>query len=310
MKIEKAVINQIVDLLDCHQTDIHLLGGYYDNVYEVSAKAPIVVKIHDRKINAETEVLSEIEWTQFLNKNGVNVTIPIMINGETYINNLTENQFFVAYEKAKGTHIDIHGEEWNEKLFKQWGRGMVTMHSLSKIYNGKYKRPEWNEHNIYKMSMNSFDSKVTIKWELYLEKIKSMNNAKEQYGIIHGDLNQHNFLYDKGEITYIDFGDSEFNWCAYDIAIAIYHAAQTIQDRTERDQFASVFFESFIEGYSMGNSTNGILNDIDFFINFRNLYSFVYHSHKDQLNTHQLKYLEEMGKELLERENYLGITLV
>lgn len=313
MKVEKSVINQILDLLDYHGADVHLLGGYFDNVYEISLEVPIVVKIFNREFDTEEQILSEIEWIQFLNENGVNVTIPIILNGESYINNLSDNLFFVIYEKVKGTRIDINSEDWNEKLFKQWGKGMGTMHSLSKMYKGKCKRPEWNEHKIYQMNMDSFDSKIKEKWEKYLEDIKSMSNSKELYGIIHGDLNHHNFLCNKDEITYIDFGDSEFNWFAYDIAIAIYHASQTIKDRDERDQFASLFFKSFIEGYSIGNSVNGILEQIDFFIDFRHLYSFVYHNQflqKDQLNKQQLKYLEEMGQAIINQKTYFGISLV
>lgn len=313
MKVEKSVINQVLDLLDCRETDIRLLGGYFDNVYEISFEVPIVVKIFNREFDTEERILSEIEWIQFLNEKGVNVTIPKIINGETYINNLTDKLFFVAYEKVKGAPVDTNDEDWNEKLFKQWGMGMGTMHSLSRTYEGKYKRPEWNEHKIYQMNMNTFDSKIKEKWEKYLEDISSMSISREVYGIIHGDLNHHNFLYDKGEITYIDFGDSEFNWFAYDIAISIYHASQTIRDRNERDQFASLFFKSFIEGYSIGNSVNGILEHIDFFINFRHLYSFVYHNQflqKDQLNRQQLKYLEEMEQTIINQKTYLGISLI
>ncbi|WP_160042666.1 phosphotransferase enzyme family protein [Paenibacillus sp. USDA918EY] len=313
MKVDQSVINQILDVLDHHGTDIHLLGGYFNNVYEITSEVPIVVKIFNREFNTEQEMLSEIEWTQFLHENGVNVSIPIIINGESYINNLTNDLFFVAYEKVKGTHIDINGEDWNEQLFKQWGKGMGTMHSLSKKYKGKYKRPEWNEHKIYQMSMDSFNSRIKEKWEQCLKNIKSMGKSEEFYGIIHGDLNHHNFIYDKGEITYIDFGDSEFNWFAYDIAIAIYHASQTIKDRARRDQFASIFFDSFIEGYSIGNSVNEILKHVDFFVDFRHLYSFVYHhqfSQKDQLNKQQLKYLEEMEQTIINEKTYLGISLV
>ncbi|MNJ65531.1 bifunctional UGMP family protein/serine/threonine protein kinase [compost metagenome] len=163
------------------------------------------------------------------------------------------------------------------------------------------------------MNMNSFDCKINEKWEQYLSDIKSMSHSKELYGIIHGDLNHQNFLYDKGEITYIDFGDSEFNWFSYDIAIAIYHASQSITDRVERDQFASIFFNSFIEGYSMENTVNDILKHVDFFVNFRHLYSYVYHNQflqKDQLNRQQLLFLEEMGRTIINQKTYLGISLV
>lgn len=313
MEIEKSEINQILSLLGYHKANIHLLGGYYNNVYEISSEAPIIVKVYNRELDTEELILSELEWTQFLNENKVNVTIPIAVNKKSYINHLTDTLFFVAYQKVAGIHIDPSSEEWNEKLFKQWGKGMGKMHSLSKMYKGKKKRPEWNEHQIFQMNMNSIDSRIKEKWENYLKNIESMSHSEEVYGIIHGDLTHHNFLCNKGEITFIDFGDSEFNWFAYDIAVAIYHASQTVKDRGKRDHFASEFFKSFMDGYSMENSVTQILQHVDFFINYRHIYSFIYHNQflqKNQLSEPQLRYLEEMEQSIIKQKTYLGISLV
>nr|WP_245251408.1 phosphotransferase [Paenibacillus turicensis] len=313
VEIEKSEINQILSLLGYHKANIHLLGGYYNNVYEIPSEVPIIVKVYNREFDTEELILSEIEWTQFLNENNVNVTIPIAVNKNSYINHLTDTLFFVAYQKVVGIHIDPSSEEWNEKLFNQWGKGMGKMHSCSKMYKGKKKRPEWNEHQIFQMNLNSIDSRIKEKWENYLKNIESMSHSEEVYGIIHGDMTHHNFLCNKGEITFIDFGDSEFNWFAYDIAVAIYHASQSVKDRGKRDHFASQFFKSFMDGYSMENSVTQILQHVDFFINYRHLYSFIYHNQflqKNQLSEPQLRYLEEMEQSIIKQNTYLGISLV
>ncbi|MGG0822272.1 phosphotransferase [Paenibacillus turicensis] len=313
MEIEMSEINQILTLLGYHKANIHLLGGYYNNVYEISSEVPIIVKVYNREFDNEETILSEIKWTQFLNENKVNATIPIAVNKKSYINHLTDTLFFVAYQKVVGIHIDPSSEEWNERLFKQWGKGMGKMHSLSKIYKGKQKRPEWDEHKIFQMNMNSIDYRIKERWENYIKNIESMSHSEEVYGIIHGDLTNHNFLCNKGEITFIDFGDSEFNWFAYDIAVAIYHASQTVKDRGKRDHFASEFFKSFMDGYSMENSVTQILQHVDFFINYRHLYSFIYHSQflqKNQLSEPQIRYLEKMGQSIIKQNTYLGISLV
>lgn len=312
LRLEISVVHQILDLLNNHEAEIRLIGGYDDNVFEVSSEVPMIIKVFHKTLDTEEEILSEVEWTRYLHANGVHVTVPKLINGESYVNHLTDNLFCVAYEKAKGNHIDPYGEDWNDKLFMQWGTGMGRMHFLSKMYKGKYKRPEWNQHKIYQMNMNSLDPEIKEKWESYVQVIKSMNCSKDLYGIIHGDLHHHNFLYNNNEITFIDFGDSEFNWFAYDIAIAVYHASQIIKDKSERDKFASQFFESFIEGYSKENSVEEIVKDVDFYINYRHLYSYVYHHHflqTDQLTRQQMKYLEEMKQTIINQETYLGISL-
>ncbi|OAB41651.1 phosphotransferase enzyme family protein [Paenibacillus glacialis] len=309
--VERSILNQILNVIGDPSQDIHLLGGYFNNVYEIRAEKPIVVKIFNSEVDHEEQIASEIDWTRYLYEHGINVAIPIFIKEESYIHRLNDNLFFIAYEKVKGNHVDIHSEIWNEELFNQWGRAMGNMHFLSKLSKGKYKRPEWYEHKIYQMDMSQFDPVIREKWENCLEVIKSMNPNNDTYGVIHGDLHHHNFLYDTGELTVIDFGDSEYNFYAYDIAIAIYHASQTVKDMDKRKRFANIFFKLFMEGYSVENSdVNKIVKEVDFFINYRHLYSFVYHTQfldKANLNEQQLQYLEDMSRTIINQDSYLGI---
>ncbi len=314
MIVGGSILNQILDTVGSDSQDIHLLGGYFDNVYEIRSEKSIVVKIFNSEVDQEELILSEIEWTRYLHEHGINVAIPILIKEESYIHRLSDNLFFVAYEKVKGTHVDIQSEVWNEELFNQWGRAMGNMHALSKLSKSKYKRPEWHEHKIYHMDMSQFDPFIREKWENCLEVIKSMTPNNDTYGVIHGDLHHHNFLYDTDKFTVINFGDSECHWYAYDIAIAIYHASQTVKDMDKRKRFANIFFKSFMDGYSVENSdVNKIVKEIDFFIHFRHLYSFVYHNQfldRTNLNEKQRQYLEDMRRTIINQDSYFGIALV
>jgi len=314
MMIERSVLNQILDLVGNSSNDIHLLGGYFDNVYEIPSEQPIVVKIFNREVDHEEQIRSELAWTLYLHEHGEDVAIPIVIKEPSYIQHLTDTLFFVAYKKVKGNHVDIHSEIWKEPLFNQWGRAMGAMHSLSKQYKGECKRPVWHEHKIIHMNMDPFDPFIKAKWEKYLHELQSMAPSKDSYGIIHGDLHHHNFLYESGNLTVIDFGDSEYHWYAYDIAIAIYHASQTVKDWDKRRKFAQMFFKSFMEGYSVENSdVKEIVNGIDFFINYRHLYSYVYHSQFleiSKINEEQLQYLDNMRRSIIDQDSYLGIALV
>lgn len=309
--VERSVLNQILDLLGYTSSTIRLIGGYFDNVYEIADEFPLVIKIFNREMNSEEDILSEIEWTQFLSNHGLSVIEPILVKG-LYINNLSESMFFVAYKRARGSHIDINNKElWNNRLFNLWGQGMGTMHSLSKLYKGK--RPDWHKQEIYQVNLKDLDPKINDLWDNYLAELKTMNTSKDVYGIIHGDLHQQNLLYDNEEVTFIDFGDSEYGWFAYDIAISIYHASQSIEEKENRCQFATLFCQSFIEGYAKVNSTSEIINKIDFFINFRHLYSYVYHNHyldKTNINMKQLDYLDKMKKSLINQTSYFEKSLL
>ncbi|RAT98186.1 phosphotransferase enzyme family protein [Brevibacillus sp. Leaf182] len=113
-------------------------------------------------------------------------------------------------------------------------------------------------------------------------------------------------------LTLLDFGDSEYHWFAYDIAIAVYHTAQTVLKGPARKEFVHSFFQSFMEGYSRGNPSTVSLSQIDFFIDYRHLFSYAYHSvHADmsQLTDQQHKYLDDMRLSLQNGESYLGFQL-
>ncbi|MEF2965854.1 phosphotransferase [Paenibacillus sp. M1] len=163
------------------------------------------------------------------------------------------------------------------------------------------------------MNLKDLDPNIKEKWDYYLAELNSMGRTKDTYGIIHGDLHNQNLIYDEGDLTFIDFGDSENGWFAYDIAISIYHASQSIKETEERGKFANLFCQSFVDGYSKVNPVNEIINKIDYFINFRHLYSYVYHNQyldTANLNKKQLDYLEEMKRTLIYQNSYFGISLV
>lgn len=312
--VEKSVLNQILDVLgytSYASSEIRLIGGYFGNVYEIDVEVPLVIKIFNRELDSEEDVLSEIEWTKFLSEHRLSVIEPILVKGY-YITTLSENMFFVAYKRARGSHIDINNKEvWNSKLFNLWGQGMGTMHSLSKLYKGK--RPEWLKQEIYQGNLKDLDPKINNLWNNYLAELRTMSTSKDTYGIIHGDLHQQNLLYDNGEVTFIDFGDSEYGWFAYDIAISIYHASQSITEAEEQYMFAASFCQSFLDGYVKANPTSEIINRIDFFINFRHLYSYIYHNqylNKANVTKRQLVYLDEMKKSLINQDSYFGKSLI
>ncbi|MGE7057521.1 phosphotransferase enzyme family protein, partial [Paenibacillus glucanolyticus] len=101
---------------------------------------------------------------------------------------------------------------------------------------------------------------------------------QDSYGIVHNDLHHNNFHVHNGEIVFFDFGDVSYHWFAYDIAIAIYHAVQTVPEH-RKAEFVARFFDSFLSGYLKENTLSADwIERIPFFIDFRNLYSYVYFS--------------------------------
>ncbi|MCQ6561234.1 phosphotransferase enzyme family protein [Paenibacillus mendelii] len=299
--------------LGCQPSEAKLLGGYNNNVYEINRGKDIVVKIVDRSIVAESRVLAELEWLVYLNLHGLSVVRPVHLIGDTYIQPISDGYYLIAYDKVIGTPINSQESRvWNDELFGKWGEMMGKMHTLAKSYQAVHQRPQWFEQDLFNEEAFHSDPLLAGKWKQYHNDLIALTTSKDSYGLIHGDLHQHNLLLRDQEITLLDFGDCEYNWFAYDIAIVMYHTAQTVPEGPHREKFIKSFFTSFMEGYTKENSTTSFVPQIDYFIDYRHFYSYAYHTayaDKSQLTEAQLRFLDEMRLSLINRDSYLGFSI-
>ncbi|MFC3747326.1 phosphotransferase enzyme family protein [Paenibacillus sp. GCM10012306] len=310
--INQMIVSEMISQLGMDPAEVKLLGGYNSNVFEVGLKEPFIVKIMERSHHSERDTLSELEWLGYLHSQGVNVVQPLCTNGNGYIQPLDDEYYYVAFKKINGVHIspDQH-EAWGDTLFEKWGEVLGKVHSTTKRYSAVHDRPHW-DHNSLLLNVETLPLKPQLiqKWKQYIKELHALPISSDTFGLIHGDLHYGNLLTTGTELTLIDFGDSEYHWFAYDIAIVIYHASLTVQ-KSERDEFAQNFFSSFMSGYTRSNPNTSFIKDIAYFIDFRHLYSFTYHSlhlDKSALTEEQLRYLHEMEESLLKDSPFLNTS--
>lgn len=312
--IDQPLIEKLCLQLDCSISDLKLLGGYNNQVFEAAADEPFVVKIVANSPVVRKNVLSEMEWTHYLYLKGVSVAKPFLSEQGAYIREISNEYGFVALKKVSGTHVDPKDQRvWNQKLFKQWGAAMGNMHVQAKCFHPEHRSPYWHEHRLFQSEPLSLDPPLLDRWRSYAARLSEMPVSKETFGLVHSDLTHHNFLHHDDQLTIIDFGDSEYHWFAYDIAVSVYHAVQTVKQPEERAEFAKRFFEAFMEGYAEFNDHSGLISQVDFFIDYRHLFSYVYHCESidpNQLTAAQRQYMNNMRESLLRSESYLGFSLV
>lgn len=313
--ITSAKLLEVCDFLGCELADMKLLGGYHNHVFEVGYKGrPIVVKIMQQTQTPKNQVLAEVEWLGELLCYGQHVIKPLRLDGRDYITDLSDDYFFVAYDKVDGIHIHPQDKKvWNAEIFEQWGEAMGFVHALSKTYTPLHSWPQWSEHPLLKQDMISQDPHLIDLWASYFAQFKSLPMTEDNYGLIHGDLHHHNVMVTDQGLTLIDFGDAEYHWFAYDIAISIYHSAQTVPNGKERSEFVVRFFDSFMKGYARANPCTSFLSQIDLFIEYRHLFSYTYHlvfSDQSQWTEQQRSFIANMRESLIHDASYLGFKLV
>ncbi|WDL96685.1 phosphotransferase enzyme family protein [Alicyclobacillus sp. ALC3] len=287
-QIPEQVIRQASDFFGC-LGPLRLMESSYNNVFEAyQDHHPVILKIMPRTIADVDAIMSELEWVRFLGSRGLKVCSPTLSRQGQFVENIVSGDLMyhaLCFEKSQGVSVGPKGPNWNQNLFRTWGAAMGTMHAAATQFRPSHpaiRRPYWYEYALFN-NLNDFPKSggemVRKKWIDAAEWLHSLPTPPGAFGLIHNDLHHYNFhVLDQGLVLF-DFGDCEYGWFSYDIAISAYHAVQTVslEDRTT---FAKQFISAFLEGYlSRHNLEPEWIQLIPKFIEYRRLFSLVFFLH-------------------------------
>ncbi len=200
-----------------------------------------------------SQVAAELDWVQFLAQNQAGVSAPIRSRSGQLCHTVSSNgDVFVAAAFNRAPGLIGAGENWNEPIFKEWGRLAGKLHRLSREYQSgrtAEKRAEWRDNLPMKEPKTRDEEIAMIRLEQISRAITALPNAPEDYGLIHADLHFWNFSVDGGRLTVFDFDNSEYHWILADIGTIIFEAATCFHQKVPRPQFIASFLKVFIEGY-------------------------------------------------------------
>ena len=321
----RLILNEALALfkLNILEVNINEIGNSANLIYELqNENNEYILRISKQAIDKLPKYEAEMDYINYLFNNQAKVSkvIPSINNKlvEVIYNN-NEYYFVSIFEKAKGHLPEINDDkEWNETLFYQWGKTMGEIHRLTKDYSPNKDvstRSHWNEDIYFKgeYAVTEEDSDVYSRWTEITKEINALPKGKDVYGLIHDDFHQYNFFLHNGNITVFDFDDCLYHWYICDIAIALYHALQTIHMHKvqERIKFGNKFFKSFLEGYSKENKIEEIwIEKIPLFLEYRRICSYSFASmlwKKEKLTEQQVEYVINMRYNIINKVPYVEI---
>lgn len=320
-----SILNKVFPLFQLNISDANIneIGNSANLIYELQNKnEEYILRISKENFNNLPKYEAELDYINYLSLEQANVSkiIPSINNNlvEVILHN---NEYFFAsiFEKAKGHLPEIDNiNEWNEVLFYQWGKTMGKIHYLTKNYSpkeGAFKRKHWNE-DIYfnkEYKIHEEDTVIYERWSEIVKEIYTLPKDNDVYGLIHNDFHQYNFFIENGNLTVFDFDDCLYHWYICDIAIAFYHALQTIpiNNVEERKEFGIKFIKSFLKGYSEETKLEDKwLEKIPLFLEYRRICSYNFALRlwkKEELTEGQKEYLSLMRYNIENQIPYVQI---
>lgn len=229
---------------------------------------PAVLRITECSENRNAQIINlELKWLAYLSRNVDNVAkLVLSVNNNAYETIEHEGKKYIvgAFEKAIGQDgLDIRKIE--KSIICNLGKAIGKIHSATKRFNeydaNDVEKFAWYNNEDFLTELNIDECEVNLFEEKYFQKIKSLCMTKENYGVIHADIHTSNFFVDNGNITIIDFNDSEFNWYVADVAYILFQYAVQCTDNTddknkERIELTEQFLTSFLKGYIQENTIN------------------------------------------------------
>lgn len=168
----------------------------------------LILRLTHSGHRSEEDVISELDFVNYLHRNGVRVCPPVPSKEGKLTEVLpVEGGYFIAavFKKAPGRTVDSDDHSvWNPDFFHRWGMLVGRLHSLAKRYEpGPFvkRRPRWNPRNLIpKARARLPESKKGMVYEIgsILDRIEIIPRDPDRFGLIHDDLNTTNFLVDGG----------------------------------------------------------------------------------------------------------------
>ncbi len=149
----------------------------------------------------------------------------------------------VVFEELAGRQFTLEGMD--KIHFRAWGRTLALLHQVSQALPLQPARPSWeSEVRAARASLPAEESAVARILDETLAWLRTIPVHSAEYGLIHGDAELDNIVWDGARPQLLDFDSCVYAPYAFDITIALYDVSRA--DGPERDGR----IEWFSEGYS------------------------------------------------------------
>lgn len=282
-----AVLSEALGAFGLSEDQIKQLGNFENYVYEgrKEDKACILRLTHSSHRKPE-EVESELDWVNHLIREGVEVQAPLPARDGRFVVPVPAEDgtvFSVSlFEKAEGHHPRYSDqEEWNESLFREWGRKTGQIHRASQTYRKPDRlpsRPHWDEDELKENAADyvpAGEEWMLERLNALIDRFHSLPKDTASYGLLHTDIHPGNFFVDGGKLRVFDFDDCSYTWYVHDLAIPLYYSVAwglPASYEGDRDRFAVDFFRAFWDGYAQEFQLDPVwLEEMPYLLKLRDL---------------------------------------
>ncbi|MEW6413543.1 MAG: phosphotransferase [Candidatus Zixiibacteriota bacterium] len=286
---EQKVLSEASKRYGMAPDSLKRLGSFESFVFEYRYQdTDQILRVTPGSHRQATAIKGELEWVNYLADNGVSVcrglpskngSLVEVIELDTIDSDPDAFYSVVSFTKAPGRRAIK--EDWNEKLFTNWGQVIGRMHALTKNYqpsDPSLVRHVWHEDGDLRADryLPESQTKVLARHADLMDYLHKLPMDTDSFGLVHEDMHHGNFFVDNGSITVFDFDDCQHHWFASDLAMPLFYVMRNLTLNDQSLEFAHHFFGCLMEGYSRENRIEKYwLEQIPHFLKLREMILYI-----------------------------------
>lgn len=190
---------------------------------------------------------SEIVFIEQAATTGIVVACPVRSAADVAIEAIGDaahGYHAVVFEELTGQQLTLEGI--GEMRFRAWGRTLARLHQVSQTLPVQPARPSWeSEVHDARASLPAEETTAADILDATLAWLRTRPGHSEEYGLIHGDAELDNLIWDGARPQLLDFDSCIYAPYALDIAIALQDVWRA--GGAERDTRVAWFSEGYSE---------------------------------------------------------------
>lgn len=168
-------------------------------------------------------IAAELDFVQLVAGIGLAVARPVASAHGRLIEEVSgkgQHYCAVVFEGLQGSQLEL--DELDEIKYRAWGRALALVHVASQTFPSHPARPTWlDEMRAVLRTLPAEETAVARILASGSKWLESLALKDRDYGLIHGDLELDNLVWDGEQAQALDFDDAAYAWYAVDFAAAL-----------------------------------------------------------------------------------------
>jgi Ser/Thr protein kinase RdoA (MazF antagonist) len=166
---------------------------------------------------------AELDFVHHVARTGLAVARPVASAHGLLIEDVStrgQSYWAVVFEGLQGRQLEF--DELDEAGYRACGHALALVHRASQTFPSHQARPEW--HAELRAAMDALPAEETIVAHILASGLRWLDTLSlpvQDYGLLHGDFELDNLIWNGEQVQALDFDDAAYAWYVVDFAAAL-----------------------------------------------------------------------------------------